>query len=291
MRPWQFSKPKTPGFGISTQAYLTVLSSRSILPTLLQVLNPGGEGGAVDGFGVPAAAGKTRESLAEPMERGKYGLFSKDKKTCLDVMVLSTQEAGFDPEAFAQSGLAQRLDPEIVARIRGTWTLLQVRFQTHDASVYPSLRFALEVVRRLATLCEGVVADPLAARYRLPEQVFHAEPLDPRVDARDHIATHRFGAEVHTLGMQKFLLEELNLPDVPEASTETAEAFLSLACQKALLGDLIRPGDRLGAPAAPFETVRGVDQGRWEGVPVLDLLPPKGMTVQDALRAWLESAR
>jgi hypothetical protein len=136
-----------------------------------------------------------------------------------------------------------------------------------------------------------VVADPLAARYRLPEQVFHAEPLDPRVDARDHVATHRYGTEVHTLGMQKFLLEELNLPDVPEESSEAAEAFLSLACQKALLGDLIRPGDRLGAPGAPFETVRGVDQGRWEGVPVLDLLPPKGMTVQAALRAWLDSAR
>jgi hypothetical protein len=291
MRPWQFSKPKTPGFGISTRAYLTVLSSRSILPSLLQVLNPGGEGGAVAGFGVPAAAGKTRASLAEPMERGRYGLFSKDKKTCLEAMVLSTQEAGFDPEAFAHSGLAQRLDPEIVARIRGTWTLLQLRFQTHDAAVYPSLRFALEIAQRLALLCEGVVADPLAARYRLPEQVFHSEPLDPRVDARDHVATHRFGTEVHTLGMQKFLLDELNLPEVPEESTEAAEAFLALACQKALLGDLIRPGDLLGAPSMPFEAVRGVDQGRWEGVPVLDLLPPKGATVRAALRAWLESNR
>ena len=38
MRPWQFGKPKTPGFGLSNRFYLSVLSSRSVMPALARTL-------------------------------------------------------------------------------------------------------------------------------------------------------------------------------------------------------------------------------------------------------------
>jgi hypothetical protein len=65
MRPWQFSKPKNPGFGISRSYYLSVLLAKANLPSIFEIVNPKSEFGAVEGFGVPMATDE-KEALRRP---------------------------------------------------------------------------------------------------------------------------------------------------------------------------------------------------------------------------------
>lgn len=285
MRPWQFSRPKGPGFGISRGFYLSVLSSRAILPSVYEVVNPRGEGGAVVGFGVPLAQGAEKDALRQPLTRGAYALATRDRKTVIKMLVLSKEEAGYDPEAFARSELAVGADPELLARMRGTWTLAQLTFESHDPAVYPALDFLLSTSRRLAELSEGVVADPIARRYALPHGVASPGRADPRVDARDHVATHfrarPDGIHAFTLGLQKFALPELELPGLMHGDEPAAGRFLVVLSQRALLGNPIQSGDRFG----PFEAREGgFDRALWEGIPVLELLPPTAQSATEALR-------
>lgn len=117
MKAFQFSKPKNPGFGISRDFYLSVLSSRATLPTMLEILNPAGAAGAVEGFGAPLMEGADKAALSRPLERGVYVLASKDRKTVLRMRVLSKEEAGFDPSAFVRSSLAIGASPELLSRM------------------------------------------------------------------------------------------------------------------------------------------------------------------------------
>lgn len=295
MRPWQFSKPKNPGFGISQGFYLSVLCSKAVLPSIAEVVNPGGEGGAAAGFGAPLTRDTDKAALRRPLERGAYAVATKDRKTVLRMLVLGYEEAGYDPEAFGRSRLAIGADPELLARMRGTWNLAQFSFETHDAMVYPALDFLLGVTARLAMLAEGVVADPLAQRYRLPHETFRADRLDPRIDARDHIAVHSrpdaAGEQVYTLGMRKFNLPEYEIFGVVPDDLELAGRFLIALSQRVLTGDLTKPGERFGAPKAQLEAREGgLDRALWEGVPVFELLPPTGSTVSDCLHAWQKVA-
>src|SRR4051794_433568 len=102
MRGLKFSRPKGPGFGISGDYYLSILSTKATLPALLAFVNPYGEGGAVPGFGVPLSATADKKVLTHPIERGAYGLASKDRKTALKMLVIPTGEAGWDPEVVAR---------------------------------------------------------------------------------------------------------------------------------------------------------------------------------------------
>lgn len=285
MRPWQFSKPKTPGFGISRGYYLSVLLAKNPLPSIFEVVNPKGEFGAVVGFGVPLGT-DDKDALRQPLERGYYAVASKDRKTVLKLTVVPKEEAGFDPEAFARSLQAQTLEPDLVARIRATWTLGQLTFESHDPMVYEALDFHLSLAQRLASLTDGVVADPVGQRYLLPEQVFHNDRIDPRVDARDHVTvqtrTLPNGVHAYTLGLRKFELPELEITGLLPDESQTAARFLLVAAQTQLLGQLIRPGDRVGR----FQAAEGgFDKSIWEGISVLELLPPTTMTAGEALSA------
>jgi len=295
MRPWQFSKPKNPGFGISRAYYLTVLASRATWPTVLELINPAGEGGAATGFGAPLSSSADKSALHRGMERGPYAVASKDRKNVLQMLLMSKDEASFDPEKFVLSGLSAGADPELVARMRGTWNLAQFRFESHDAMVYPALDFVLGVTSRLAALTDGVVADPIAQRYLLPEHVFNTPRVDPRVDARDHIAvrfrTRPEGVHGYTLGMQKFALPEYEITGLTDADETVAERFMLTIAQSVLQGDLTKPGDQFGARRSTFEAREGgLDRGLWEGIPVYELLPPTKKTASEALRAWAEAS-
>jgi hypothetical protein len=280
----RFSRPKGPGFGISAGFYLSVLSSRSVLPPILQVINPKGEGGAVTGFGVPMAAGATKETLAEPMQRGIYGFASKDRKTALDVRVFSKDEAGFDTETVARHSETLGIAGELLNRIRGTWNLIQVRFESHDPMVYPALDFTLAVVSRLGFLSDGAIADPVSQRYLLPEDVFARPRVNPLVDAREHVAIHRkagtSGIQAHTKGLQKFALHELEILSLTPGSELSADRLLLSAAQSVLEGKLLTPGQRVGR----FQVAEGgFDRSLWEGIPCFELLPPTAMTASEAL--------
>ncbi|HEY0868441.1 MAG TPA: hypothetical protein VGE01_13735 [Fimbriimonas sp.] len=286
MRPWQFGKPKTPGFGISKGYYLSVLLSRATLPTIYQVVNPKQEEGAVEGFGVPLGT-DDKASLHRPLERGYYAVATKDRKTVMRMAVLPKEEAGFDPEVFARSPLAASADTDLVARVRATWTLAQLTFESHDPMVYEALDFQLRIAQRLAQLSDGVVADPIAQRYILPERLFH-ERTDPRIDVRDHVSigfrARPEGIEAHTLGLQKFSLPEIQILGLLADEQEAAGRVLLAAAQSVLLGNLIEPGDRVG----PFQASEGgFDKAMWEGIPVLELLPPTTQTTGEALRRWM----
>jgi hypothetical protein len=290
----RFGKPKTPGYGISSNYYVSVLSSRATLPTMLEIINPNGDGGAITGFGAPLAAGASKESLSQPMERGAYAVTTKDRKTVLTLKIVSKEEAGFDPEAFANSDLVKTVSPELVARLRGTWTLGQLSFESHDASVIPSMRFLLGLCARFGALAEGVIADPLSQRYLLPEEVFHPMPEEKELDVRDLISINEAsidgGWTAFTLGLQKFALPEFEMSLLEPSAGDLAGRFFYGLCQGILRGKLPQPGDKVGAARMPFQVAMGgLDRSRWEGIPCFELLPPTGVTAEEALEAWVAS--
>lgn len=290
MRLFKFAKPKTPGFGISKEYYLTVLASRATLPPIASVAQPKGENGAVPGFAVPLRQGTDKAALGRPMERGEYAVASVDRKSVLRLRVLSKEEAGFDPEPLARSRFAAELDPEVLARARATWMLMQLTFESHDASVYPSLDFILLVARRLAAQSEGVVADAVAQRYLLPEAVFANPRIEPLFDAREHVSVRfeasREGWHAYTLGLQKFALPEFEIYRLAEGDGPAVLGFLTGLTQAALRGEAPVVGDSVGTNSAAFEVRQGgLDRGQWEGIACLELLPPAGTTPSAALAA------
>ncbi len=261
------------------------------MPSIVQIINPAGDGGAATGMCAPLTGGSDKARLARPLERGPYAVASKDRKTIVKMLVLSKEEAGYDPETFALSTLAADADPELIARLRATWTLAQFTFESHDPMVYPALDFLLGVCTRLAYLSDGLVADPISQRYLLPHEVFHSNRVDPRIDARDHVSV-RFrvrpdGLHAFTLGMQKFALPEYEITGLSEQDSDLAARFLLVIAQTSLLGDLAKQGTLYGSVKAPFEArTGGFDKALWEGVDVFELLPPTRLTASEALAAW-----
>lgn len=282
MRAWQFSKPKGPGFGISRAYYLSVLSTRATMPNLLQIINPKGDGGALEGFGAPLMAGSTKDSLARPLERGAYALATKDRKTIVKMLVLSKEEAGFDPEALVRHDISKQLDPEIVVRIRATWTIAQMTFESHDPAVFPALSFHLGLAKRLATLTEGAVADPVSQRYLLPSEIDADQTPDAQVLLSVVFRNRPDGLHAFTLGMQKLSLPELEIVGLDPAVQRLATRFLLGVAQTVLEGKKLGSGAKIG----PFEAREGgLDRGLWEGIEVTELLPPSHMTATDALES------
>ena len=294
MRGWPFSKPKTPGFGISRGYFLTILSSKSVLPSIAEIVNPGGSDGAAVGLGVPLEGSGDKTVLIKPMQRGSYVIASKDRKTVLKMIVLSKEEAGYNPDDFVNSPLAFGRDPELVVRIRSTWTIAQLVFESHDPMVYPALDFFLGIGIRMASLSDGVVADSISQRYLLPENVLMSPRVDPLVDIREHVdikfEVRSDGLHAFTLGMQKFALPEYEILNLFDEDQIPAEHFLLTVCQNVIMGDMTKTGDRFGAPKALFEARDGgLDARFWQGTAVFELLPPTSMTAGEALGMWVDS--
>jgi hypothetical protein len=295
MRAWQFGKPKTPGFGISKSYYLSILSSHATLPSIKELINPSGEAGAVVGFGVPLRQDADRSALEYPMERGVYAIAAKDRKTVIQMMVISKEEAEFDPEAVVRSVMAADLGQEALARIRATWTLCQLAFESHHPMVYPALDFLLALSSRLGALSEGVVADPIAQRYLLPEQVFSKRraSLHAPAYAEEHVSVklrgRPDGIHAYTLGMQKFLFPELEILNLNDGDEGAAALCLLWLAQQMLVGVKLDEGFRVGAEKMMFELREGgFDKGLWKETLVFELLPPTSVTSSEAVKAWAQ---
>jgi hypothetical protein len=291
LKAFKFSKPKGPGFGVSRHYYLSVLSTKPVMPVLWDLINPEGVNGAVVGFGAPLMAGATKDQLHQPMERGAYVLATKDRKTVVKLLILSKDEAGFDSEVLVRSQAALKIDPEIVARIRATWTIAQATFESHDPQVFPALHFHLMLMKRLGELTEGAIADPLSQRYLLPQDLLHPGTTDTGANIFD-VATYGTasrpdGTHVFTLGLRKLALPELEIAGLAPDVTRLASEFLLSAAQTELNGSIITSGAKLGSFDALFEAREGGhDRALWEGVDVMELLPPTQMTATDALELW-----
>ena len=291
MKFLKFSKPKNPGFGLDTNYYMSVLSGQAVLPPISTIAHPKGEAGAVPAFGVPLNAGAGKHDLGRAMERGQYALASLDRKTVLRLRVLSREEAGFDPAYIVRSALADTLPAETLVRLKSTWHVLQLSVESHDAAVYPALDLILDICARLGERTEGVIADPMAQRYLLPSELRRVPRADPRVDAREHVAVRfeasREGYHAYTLGLQKFGMPEFEVYRLESTDGPVSEAFLTGLAQSALLGAPAAAGTRVGAVSEPLEVrAGGLDRGKWEGIPCLELLPATGKSPSAALAAW-----
>jgi len=254
-------------------------------------VNPKSAGAAVAGFGAPLAGGTDESLLDQPMIRGVYAFASLDRKTVLKAMVIPKEEAGFDPQALLNSPLVLQLEAELMNRIRATWNLVQLSFESHDPGVYPALRFLLGIAERLGVLTDGVIADPIAQRYLLPDQLRHSRSPEGVIDARDFVSVQQDRRQadysVHTLGMQKFQLPELELIGISEQSVPTATRFLEGLCQSVLSGKTLAEGDRVGDARKPLIVAAGgLDRGRWEGIACFELIPEKRASIQESLDAW-----
>ena len=248
----------------------------------------------MSGLAVPLAASGDKSILLKSMERGSYVVASKDRKTVLKMLILSKEEAGYNPDDFVNSSLAIGRDPELVVRIRATWTIAQLVFESHDPDVYSSLDFFLGIAARMALLTDGVVADSISQRYLLPERVFSNPRIDPLVDVREHVEVkfeqRSDGLHGYSLGMQKFALPEYEILNMMDEDQALADKFILALCQSVLKGDLTKTGDRFGAPDALFEARDGgFDTKLWQGLPVFELLPPTTVAPGEALRLWQES--
>jgi len=256
---------------------------------MLLVVRPKADGGAVEGLGVPLKEDAKKEDLAKPMERGVYAISSPDQKTVLKLRVFSKEEANFDPTAVLSTSVAMGLDSEIRDRIRSTWTILQLTFESYDPKLYPALDFLLQVASRLGVLTDGVVADPLAAQYRMPESL-PSNPIEgQKFDVRDFVTVQarqsEQGLNLSTFGLAKFGQPELIISQVPEAWVNLASSVLLSAAAGVMKGKTLEPGDTLVAYQGWFVSEAASTGPIWSGATALELLPLTG-TVEETLMEW-----
>ncbi|MCH7904439.1 MAG: hypothetical protein IH944_07715 [Armatimonadetes bacterium] len=288
----KFKKPKTRGFAITDGYYLSILAARAQLPTVVSIANPKGEGGAVPGFAVPLRSDSKKADLGRPLERGQYAIASLDRKTVLKMLVLSKEEAGFNPSAFVRSELGMSWPKELRTRVEATWLLLQLTFESYDPELYPSLDFLLKVAKRGAELTDGLVADPLSRVYKLPDDVISPRPENEPVWARDHVKVEirpqEAGLHCYTLGLQKFGLAEFEVYGVKPDVAEAAELFLIGLSQASLKGEKLKVGVTVGEKGEAITLAEGgLDRGLWEGVRCLELISEDSGDIGEAMVAWL----
>jgi len=283
----KFSKPKTPGYGIWEDFYLTVLGARAPMPAPLVVANPRGEGGAVPGMIAPLGGESARTVLTQPLVRGVYGVASPNRRTVLEMTIIPVAESHFRPEDYLKSLYALELSPDTTARIQSTWTLAQFRFRAHDPMVRDSLAFVHAVARRLGELTDGVVADPLALRYLPWEQVPIVDPNAPLaaadfVSVRSEPCPDLAGTErASTHGLVKFGLAELLLRGIDETDFPVARRLLLGLAQTILQSGPVAAGDQVDGEGR-----------RWTLAPAgdpdlrltLEMLPPSGVSTASHLR-------
>ncbi len=289
--PW-FKKKKAPPFSLNRHFYLSVLVPSEVLPPLLQIANRHGSNGAVAGLGAPLHAGADPDLLNNPLSVGTYAFTTREKTTVIRMDVFRTEDVKefklpSDPYLQQIAGLTG----ERLRRAQHARFLINCSIAGYDPQVYPSVRFFLDIVRRLASLCEGVVADPLAETYRLPEEWSYPIRLDPRLDFREigavKVVPLSDGLWMSTRGLCKFNLPEYEIYGVPHELAEVAMRMLISAGQQALIGIPIKAGESAFAPDAPLLACPGTRQKHeWGDRPALEFKPPPGKTTRDALLAW-----
>lgn len=283
-----FRGEKGPGYTISPSFYLSVMAAQMPLPTIRKVINPKATDGAVLGFGVPMQGDK--EDLDRPMERGTYVIASIDRKTVIRTLVISKEEAGFDPAPFLRSEHALTLSSEAQARMSATWTLIQLTFESYDPKIHPAVRLLYETSARLAELTGGLVADPICQVYNLPEQV--VSPLGEQPFAvQDFVKIHSTKqlptAGMFTLGLQKFNLPELEINGINEEQAPAAARLILGVGQTILKGQTLEPGASVGSKTSPFRIATGgLDRSRWEGIPCLEVIPEQNEDINGLIARW-----
>lgn len=281
---FKFSKPKGPGFGLSKSFYVSALATKASLPSLLEVVNPKGEGGAVKGYGIPFAKDATPESLRQPMSHQAFLIASPDKKTLIRMIVVSEADSGMRADQILDSPYGQTLSPEVRNTIAAVWTLFQFTVESHDATVKPSLDFMMALACRVAEITDGVVADPLRRSYLLASD-YHLEQF--QVESHFDVMEHREGDDVYlvTLGMLK-----INQPEFEIGPILNQDLLLGAA----LLKDLLRQtfdrgpwgeGDRIPNSSLTLSVGSSL-LDFWGRTAVLRVVPPVSQSLSESLNQW-----
>lgn len=202
-----FSKPK-PILTLSKGFYMTVFSTSSVLPPLIDLIHPRRMNHVVVGMGAPMVGYADPETLAEPMKPGPFALVTMNRKTVLRTLIMSIDECTIDLNAIAAEQATLGIDEETMARLRGAWFVTQFSFESFDPQIFASIRFLYRLADRLAELTDGVIADPLAQRYIRPGQLFRdtfdEEPLQPLEVVSVGELPGETGPRLRTFGMGKF---------------------------------------------------------------------------------------
>lgn len=290
---WPFKKKKpTPPFTINRNFYLSVLAGPGALPPILQLVNPQGSNAAVQGFCAPLSPEASKDLLNQPLMPGTYVATTTDKLTILQMDVFRRSDvANFQLPNDPLQLEAAHLTGRRLARAEKCEWLINFIFKGYSPDAYSSVRFMLDVCARLATLTEGVIADPLAEVYRLPEEVSLVPKLDPRIDFREvgSIRAIRIngGVWISTRGMLKFDLPEYEMFGLNDDLVDAAARMLISAAQQTLIGMPLRLGDTAFATSSPLRVVEGT-RGDWDGRTVYELRDVNGDGAANGVRAWME---
>ncbi|MCH8273886.1 MAG: hypothetical protein IH851_03770 [Armatimonadetes bacterium] len=290
---WPFRKrAAASGLTINRNFYLSVLGGPGALPTLLEVINPDGSNEAVRGYGAPLMKGASRDLLNKPLQRGSYALTTPEKKDVVRLDVFRRAEVKQfrlpdDPQMLGAAGLVG----ERLRRAEEAEHLLNLMFEGYSSEVYPAVQFMLDVARRLALLTEGLVADPQAETYRLPDEMRAPGRMDPRIDFRDIGAVKlirlKDGWWVSTRGLSKFNLAEYEMFGIGDDLRETAAKMVIAAAQQALIGVPMKPGETAFAPDQPLEVVEGTrEREQWGDRPALEFLDRGRSGASQGADAW-----
>lgn len=293
MSLWPFKKRKpAPPFTINRNFYLSVLAGPGVLPPILQIVNPQGTNNAVRGFCAPLWSGASKDFLNEPLIPGAYVLTTGDKLTILQMDVfrrsdVATFQLPTDPLQLEAAQLTGRR----LARAENCEWLVNFIFKGYNPDVYSSVRFMLDVASRIAYLSEGVIADPLAEVYRLPEELSLAPKLDPRIDFREvgsiRAVRMEHGVWISTRGMVKFNSPEYEMFGLTDDLVDAAARMLISAAQQTLIGLPLRVGDTAFATNSPLRVVEGT-RGEWDGRLVLEFRDVESPGAAKGVRAWIE---
>ena len=144
----------------------------------------------------------------------------------------------------------------------------------------------------MADLTDGVVADPVSQTYRLPEH--YASEHDPGMPftTLNHVQAKEVkraeGSYVHTLGLQKFGLPELEVNVVPTDHAEQAALVLLGLAQKMMAGIKVEAGDGLGPKGVLVIAEGGLDRTMWGQTKVFELIPSVTGQIGSAIKAAVE---
>lgn len=260
---WPFKKkPAEAPLEINKHAYLSVMLGPEARPPVLSWMNPDGSNGAVKGFAAPLDQGASSDLLTLPIANGSFALATPDRKTLIqaDLFDLADVPEFRLPTDSAAQAMVDLMGERLV-RAQAATGLATLVWKGYSPDVYQSVRFMLDSAARLAAETGGVVADPLAETYRLPNELTQTSPLDPRIDFRD-IGTIKAiqqadGVWVSTRGMLKFNLAEFEAYGVDADQVTRIGELLVVSAQEALLGTMMPLGEVVSTPVGKVEANSG----------------------------------
>lgn len=237
---------------------LQVLSPEEILPSPMHMVNPNGLAGAL--VGIPLSMRKSSPSilsLERPMEAGEY-LF-QGLPTDITAKVRRAEKKDSYPTRDPRPGVCgyDGLEGETLPSVAAArWVVTLELSRRIPGSIGEAISFGMELGDRLALLTRGVVLDEVCRRYYLPGE-WRIPDRASQTDAREHVSLRLVdddggGIWMHTHGLVKFGLAELEVRQLAPEHADAATWLLSDLAQRSADGAVLREGQTVGAREVPL---------------------------------------